>query len=94
MHKKRCPATVHKTIQFVDYPACSIPNSPPISKEALMNLNKLLQQIDRVAGFDEGDAHCDIPCKIYDPSTAQISALTVLRMVDLIEETEKAADGS
>lgn len=31
-------------------------------------------------------AHCDIPCKIYDPSTAQIAALTVIRMVDLIAE--------
>tara|TARA_B100001057_G_scaffold314904_1_gene314969 strand:+ start:386 stop:898 length:513 start_codon:yes stop_codon:yes gene_type:complete len=34
----------------------------------------------------DGHAHCDIPCKIYDPSTAQIAALTVIRMVDIIEE--------
>ena len=31
-------------------------------------------------------AHCDIPCKIYDPVSAQIAALTVIRMVDLIDE--------
>ncbi|MCH9814022.1 MAG: superoxide dismutase, Ni [Epsilonproteobacteria bacterium] len=29
-------------------------------------------------------AHCDVPCGIYDPSTAQIAALSVIRMVDLI----------
>lgn len=31
-------------------------------------------------------AHCDIPCGIYDPYEAQLSALTVLRMDQLIGE--------
>jgi nickel superoxide dismutase len=31
-------------------------------------------------------AHCDIPCGIYDPHDAQIAALTVLRMDQLIAE--------
>lgn len=31
-------------------------------------------------------AHCDIPCGIYDPKSAQIAAATVLRMVQLIGE--------
>jgi nickel superoxide dismutase len=31
-------------------------------------------------------AHCDIPCGIYDPYEIQISALTVLRMDQLIAE--------
>ena len=31
-------------------------------------------------------AHCDIPCGIYDPHEAQISALTVVRMDQLIAE--------
>jgi nickel superoxide dismutase len=31
-------------------------------------------------------AHCDIPCGIYDPYEAQIAALTVLRMDQLIGE--------
>ncbi len=35
-------------------------------------------------------AHCDIPCGIYDPITAQIAALSVIRMVDLLEGLEKA----
>lgn len=31
-------------------------------------------------------AHCDIPCGIYDPYETQISALTVVRMDQLIAE--------
>lgn len=34
-------------------------------------------------------AHCDIPCGIYDPHQAQIAALTVLRMNQLIAELPK-----
>lgn len=29
-------------------------------------------------------AHCDVPCGIYDPITAQIAALSVIRMTDQI----------
>lgn len=32
------------------------------------------------------EAHCDIPCGIYDPHEAQIAALTVVRMDQLIGE--------
>lgn len=31
-------------------------------------------------------AHCDVPCGIYDPKSAQIAAATVLKMVEKIEE--------
>jgi nickel superoxide dismutase len=58
-----------------------------------MKLDNLIRNIERAVSIEEASAHCDIPCKIYDPSTAQIAALTVLRMVDLIEETEQAANG-
>jgi len=34
-------------------------------------------------------AHCDIPCGIYDPHEAQISALTTVRMCQLIAELPK-----
>ena len=37
-------------------------------------------------------AHCDIPCGIYDPHTAEIAALTVLRMLELIGESKDAHD--
>jgi nickel superoxide dismutase len=39
-------------------------------------------------------AHCDIPCGIYDPHEAQISALTVLRMDQLIAELPKPGAAS
>lgn len=35
-------------------------------------------------------AHCDIPCGIYDPHEAQVAALTVIRMIDLIADSEDA----
>ena len=28
-------------------------------------------------------AHCDIPCKIYDPAAAQYAVLSVIRIIDL-----------
>ena len=34
-------------------------------------------------------AHCDIPCGIYDPHQAQIAALTIVRMNQLIAELPK-----
>jgi nickel superoxide dismutase len=33
-------------------------------------------------------AHCDIPCKVYDPAVAQLAALSVVRLIDLIVEIE------
>ena len=49
-------------------------------------LYKALQTLDRVFQFEEAKAHCDIPCGIYDPHLAQVAALTVVRMVDLMAE--------
>lgn len=37
-------------------------------------------------------AHCDIPCKIYDPHNAQMAAHSVIRMIDMIEELKKEDD--
>jgi nickel superoxide dismutase len=31
-------------------------------------------------------AHCDIPCKIYDPAVAQYGTLSIIRFIDLINE--------
>jgi nickel superoxide dismutase len=56
-------------------------------------IHKLVDALDKKVGFEEVEAHCDIPCGIYDPITAQISALTVVRMVDLLNGLgEKYAD--
>lgn len=51
-------------------------------------LHAIISKLDQKIGFESASAHCDIPCKIYDPSTAQIAALTVIRMMDLIAELD------
>ena len=35
-------------------------------------------------------AHCDIPCKIYDPAAAQYAVLSVIRFLDLIHEIDES----
>ena len=37
-------------------------------------------------------AHCDIPCKVYDPSVIQYSVLSIVRFIDLINEEIKDAN--
>jgi nickel superoxide dismutase len=49
---------------------------------------KLIQSVDKYLPFPEAKAHCDIPCGIYDPAPAQIDALTVVRMMDLMTALE------
>ncbi|WP_370280108.1 superoxide dismutase, Ni [Pontibacterium sp.] len=49
-------------------------------------MHALFKRLDNTFSFDRADAHCDIPCKIYDPATAQIAALSVIRLMDLIAE--------
>ena len=50
---------------------------------------QLLSQLDKVFRVERAKAHCDIPCGIYDPIVAQIAALTVVRMIDLMLDQEK-----
>jgi nickel superoxide dismutase len=54
-------------------------------------VSPLIRLIDRVAPPPAVSAHCDIPCGIYDPHAAQIAALTVLRMNQLIAGLEMGA---
>jgi nickel superoxide dismutase len=54
-------------------------------------IHQLVSNLDKKFGFEEAQAHCDIPCGIYDPITAQIAAVTVVRMIDLMnDQTGKA----
>jgi nickel superoxide dismutase len=46
----------------------------------------LLNAFDNKFGIPSAAAHCDIPCKIYDPIVAQLACLSVLRFIDLIQE--------
>lgn len=51
-------------------------------------LHSIIKTYDALIGVPSVSAHCDIPCKIYDPSTAQIAALTIIRLADLIAEID------
>ena len=53
---------------------------------------KVLKAVDEKREFPKAKAHCDVPCGIYDPITAQIAALTVVRMMDLMSNLEENAD--
>lgn len=49
-------------------------------------LKQLFSHLDQSFGIQTVSAHCDIPCKIYDPISAQLAALSVIRFSDLIAE--------
>lgn len=55
-------------------------------------LSRVLRTVDRVSKPAVAEAHCDIPCGIYDPHLMQIAALTVVRMNQLIDGLELAGD--
>lgn len=52
-------------------------------------VSPLLRFVDRIAPPAHVEAHCDIPCGIYDPHMAQIAALTVVRMNQLMNSVER-----
>ena len=65
-----------------------------MSRQVLPSLiSRGLRTFDRIAAPETADAHCDIPCGIYDPHYAQIAALTVVRMNQLIDALELPAEG-
>ena len=41
--------------------------------------------------IEEVNAHCDIPCKIYDPAVVQVAALSVVRILDIIPELDESS---
>jgi nickel superoxide dismutase len=53
-------------------------------------LHELFSKIDGLVGIPRAKAHCDIPCGIYDPHQAQVAALTVIRMLDLMADLTNA----
>jgi nickel superoxide dismutase len=55
-------------------------------------LHQSIDYINRFIKFPSVQAHCDIPCKIYDPAIAIISALSVVRLIDIIEENRSNGD--
>jgi nickel superoxide dismutase len=51
---------------------------------------KAAEKLDELFGVEHAEAHCDIPCGIYDPHLAQVAALTVIRMIDLMGDLSNA----
>jgi nickel superoxide dismutase len=49
-------------------------------------IHELLSKLDEHFEFTKASAHCDIPCGIYDPHQALVAALTVIRMIDLMND--------
>jgi len=64
------------------------------SSKSLSLVDRVLDVFDRAAPPSVAYAHCDIPCGIYDPHNAQIGALTVIRMVQLIGALQQPAAGA
>ena len=54
--------------------------------------SRMIRAVDRVSPPETAEAHCDIPCGIYDPHLMQIAALTVIRMNQLIDGLEPPHD--
>jgi nickel superoxide dismutase len=52
-------------------------------------LHTLLSRAHARGAVADAHAHCDIPCKIYDPGPILIAALTVVRMIDILEDWRK-----
>ena len=48
-------------------------------------LNRAFKAFHHAFPAKVAHAHCDIPCGIYDPHLAQIAALTVVRMNQLVD---------
>jgi len=48
-------------------------------------VSRALAAADQISPPAIAEAHCDIPCGIYDPHLMQIAALSVLRMNQLID---------
>jgi nickel superoxide dismutase len=55
---------------------------------------KIFAALDRKFNIEEAKAHCDVPCGIYDPIVAQINALTVVRMMDLMAALDEGEEVS
>ena len=55
-------------------------------------MKNLLLSLVKIFPKNIAYAHCDIPCGIYDPHTAQMAAHTVIRMTSLINDLKVSSD--
>ena len=52
----------------------------------MSRLHRAIRLADRFLPVGVADAHCDVPCGIYDPRDALQAADTVIKMTSLIED--------
>ena len=55
-------------------------------------LYQLLNKVDRLAGLPRASAHCDVPCGIYDTGPALIAAVSVVRLMDIMNEKDGSGE--
>ncbi|MEM6415057.1 MAG: superoxide dismutase, Ni [Pseudomonadota bacterium] len=49
-------------------------------------LYSIAKGLDRMGLAEDASAHCDIPCGIYDPHSAILAAVSVVRIMDVMHE--------
>jgi len=49
-------------------------------------VHSVLNLTSKTGLIEDAQAHCDIPCGIYDPATALLAALSVVRLMDIQAE--------
>lgn len=52
----------------------------------------LISTISKILPTKTAYAHCDIPCGIYDPYQAQLAAISVIRMTQMIMDLKEEKD--
>jgi nickel superoxide dismutase len=52
-------------------------------------IHQVFNKLDQLTSIETAQAHCDIPCGIYDPHASIIAALSVIRMIDLMNDLTK-----
>ena len=55
---------------------------------------KITSAYDKLVKLPTISAHCDIPCKIYDPAIALIAVASVVRLMDIMKETLEEGETS
>ncbi|MEM6534309.1 MAG: superoxide dismutase, Ni [Pseudomonadota bacterium] len=57
-------------------------------------IHSILSTADKLGLVKSASAHCDIPCGIYDTGPALIAAVSVVRMMDILNEAQSKPDGA
>ena len=65
---------------------CEIMLCGPIESRHDKRTNNTVNLFQKFIPTVEVEAHCDIPCGIYDPTPAKMAAMTVLKMTHQLKE--------